>query len=155
MTARSRRMAWVGALTVGVALSVLLAVFAFRSNMMYFFTPTDIAKGGVPEQASFRLGGLVETGSVQRDGESLRVDFVLADCDHRVPVSYVGILPDLFREGQGIVTTGRMQGDVFKASQVLAKHDENYMPPELIAALKTDTGHSCEPFRPVTARSPS
>lgn len=142
-------MFWVAGLTLGVALAVLMAVFAFRSNLMYFYTPTDIARDVVPESAAFRLGGLVEAGSVRRSGDSLDIQFVLADCEHSVPVRYAGILPDLFREGQGTVAVGRMQEGVFEASQVLAKHDENYMPPELAAALTTDTGHSCDAFRPV------
>lgn len=147
-TMRRRRMFWVAGLTLGVALAVLMAVFAFRSNLMYFYTPTDIAGDAVPEHAAFRLGGLVETGSVRRSGSSLDIEFVLADCEHSIPVRYAGILPDLFREGQGTVAVGRMREGIFEASQVLAKHDENYMPPELAAALQTDTGHSCDAFRP-------
>ncbi|MEC9359610.1 MAG: cytochrome c maturation protein CcmE [Pseudomonadota bacterium] len=152
MTRRQQRMVWIAALVAGVAIAATLAFSAFRANMMYFYTPSDLADGSVPEGATIRLGGLVETGSVKRGDEGLQVLFTLADCSHQIPVSYEGILPDLFREGQGVVTTGKLGADGrFVAAQVLAKHDENYMPPDLAESLKTETGHSCAPFKPVTA----
>lgn len=154
--ARKQRLGWIALLLLGIAGAVALGSAAFRENLMFFHTPTDVATGSVKQGSSIRLGGLVEGGSVERDADSLRVRFTLADCDHRVPVLYEGILPDLFREGQGIVTMGMVAEDgTFQAQQVLAKHDENYMSPELIKALKTDTGHSCEPFRPVSAAAKS
>jgi len=152
MTARRQRMAWIALLLLVVGAAAALASAAFRENLMYFHTPTDIAEGEVPSSTSFRLGGLVTTGSVNRDPDSLDVAFRLADCDHEVQVRYQGILPDLFREGQGIVTTGHLDDQgTFQAQTVLAKHDENYMPPELAKRLTDKTGHSCEPFKPVRA----
>lgn len=156
MTARRQRMAWIGLLLVAVALAAVLGSTAFRENLMYFHTPTDVAAGEVPSGQSFRLGGLVAKDSVQRDPGSLTVSFRIADCGEVVQVEYTGILPDLFREGQGIVTTGHLDGEQrFIAQQVLAKHDENYMPPELARALDDGTGHSCEPFKAVRAANAS
>lgn len=153
-TARKQRIAWILLLLLGVAVAAALATAAFRENLMYFHTPTDITAGTTPGAVSFRLGGVVQEGSVRRESGSLAVRFVLADCDHAVTVFYDGILPDLFREGQGIVTTGRLDDSgEFIASQVLAKHDENYMPPELEKRLTSDTGHRCDAFRPVQARA--
>ena len=156
MTARRQRLAWVGALLVAVALAVVLGSMAFRENLMYFHTPSDIAAGEAPGSSSFRLGGLVARDSVERDPDSLKVAFRIADCNNEVQVEYSGILPDLFREGQGIVTTGYLDDQQrFIASQVLAKHDENYMPPALAEALDDGTGHSCDPFKPVRAANAS
>ena len=135
MTPRRQRMVLVGLVLAGVVASLTLALRAFRENLVYFFSPTQVAQGEAPERA-FRLGGMVVDESVQRDPGSLTVRFVLTDYAHTVPVSYTGVLPDLFREGQGIVATGRLQGDTFVADEVLAKHDENYMPPEVADALK-------------------
>lgn len=149
MTRRHKRMLAVSALVVGVGVAAVLGFTAISKNMMYFYTPSDIASGSAPEGARLRLGGLVEEGSVSR-GEGLLVAFTLADCEQRVEVSYEGILPDLFREGQGIVATGQVRDGRFIAEEVLAKHDENYMPPELAESLKSETGHSCEPFKQVT-----
>jgi cytochrome c-type biogenesis protein CcmE len=156
MTARRQRLAWVGALLIGVGLAAVLGAMAFRENLMYFHTPSDVAAGEVPGGGSFRLGGLVARDSVERDPDSLKVIFRIADCSNEVAVEYSGILPDLFREGQGIVTTGYLdENQRFVATQVLAKHDENYMPPALAAALDDGTGHSCDPFKPVRAASAS
>lgn len=155
MTKRQKRMAAVAALVVGLALTAIFGFTAFRKNMMYFYTPTDIVEHKVADNAQLRLGGLVTVGSVKR-GEGLQVDFTLADCEQSLPVRYDGILPDLFKEGQGIVATGRMQNGVFVADQVLAKHDENYMPPDLASSLKTKDGkHSCAPFKSATGASVS
>ncbi|HEX4895868.1 MAG TPA: cytochrome c maturation protein CcmE [Solimonas sp.] len=151
MTKRQKRMMAVASLLLGLGLAAALGFTAFRKNMMYFYTPTDLVAQAVPAGAKLRLGGLVTPGSLQR-GEGLRVDFRLADCQKNVAVRYDGILPDLFREGQGIVATGSLdpQG-VFVADEVLAKHDENYMPPDLADSLKTADGkHSCAPFKSVT-----
>lgn len=129
---------------VVLALSVLgiaaaLVLNAFRSNLVFFYTPTQIAAGEAPTGGTFRIGGLVEQGSVKKDG--LNVHFVVTDLNKQVAIAYEGILPDLFREGQGIVAQGRLAGpDRFIASQVLAKHDEKYMPPEVAAALKPAKG---------------
>lgn len=150
MTKRQGRMMWVGALLAGIALAAVLGFTALRKNMMYFYTPSDLVAQSAPKHARLRLGGLVERGSVQR-GDGLLVSFTLADCAQSVKVRYEGILPDLFREGQGIVATGMLSDDgAFKADEVLAKHDENYMPPELASSLKTADGkHSCAPFKSV------
>jgi cytochrome c-type biogenesis protein CcmE len=124
----------VGLVLVGVVVSVTLAFRAFRENLVYFFSPTQVAAGEAPDRA-FRLGGMVVDKSVTREPGSLTVHFALTDFAKTVPVSYTGLLPDLFREGQGIVAIGRLQGDTFVADEVLAKHDENYMPPEVKEAL--------------------
>ena len=153
MTRRQRRMAAVAALVVGLALATALGVTAFKKNLMYFYTPTDLVTGTVAPGQRLRLGGLVERGSV-RHGEGLSVEFVLGDCAHTLPVRYDGILPDLFREGQGIVATGTLDADGrFVADEVLAKHDENYMPPQLAKSLKDGSGHSCAPFKSVMGAS--
>ena len=148
MTRRQRRTLMVLAAISASIVLVILVSQVFRENLMYFYSATEVVNGEVPEQARIRLGGLVVPGSVKREPASLRVDFELADCEHRVAVGYEGILPDLFREGQGIVATGRLQDGAFVADEVLAKHDENYIPPELAERLGQDgTGHSCAPFK--------
>jgi cytochrome c-type biogenesis protein CcmE len=107
---------------------------AFQSNLVFFFTPTQVAAGEAPKEGHFRVGGLVKAGSIQRDG--MAVSFVVTDTQREVPVRYVGLLPDLFKEGKGVVAQGRLDaGQMFVASEVLAKHDENYMPPEAQHAL--------------------
>ena len=147
MTKRQQRMMAVGALVLGISAAAALGFTAFKKNMMYFQTPSDLIAGTAPAGAKVRLGGLVEKGSVTR-GDGLTVKFRMADCTNVVNVRYDGILPDLFREGQGIVATGRVAADgAFVADEVLAKHDENYMPPDLADSLKTDAGHSCAPFK--------
>jgi cytochrome c-type biogenesis protein CcmE len=153
MNKRQKRMVAVAGLVLGLGVAAALGFTAFRKNMMYFYTPTDVAARNAPVGATLRLGGLVTEGSVRR-GEGLRVDFTLADCDNKVGVRYDGILPDLFREGQGIVATGRLDDTgTFVADEVLAKHDENYMPPELAESLVTADGkHSCAPFKPVAPK---
>ena len=134
MTKRQNRMALVAMLVLGVSLAGYFALKAFNDNLLYFFTPTDVVEGRAPIGKSFRMGGLVETGSVVRD--DMKVSFILTDTANSMQVDQVGILPDLFREGQGIVATGSLSQDVFVASEVLAKHDENYMPPEVADALE-------------------
>lgn len=144
-TQRYRLLGVVGVL-LGAGVVIALGATAFRANLMYFYTPSDLLATGEDSRQRVRLGGVVEEGSVRR-GEGLAVDFVVADCERSLPVRYEGILPDLFREGQGIVASGRWQEGRFIADEVLAKHDENYMPPELAESLMTETGHSCEPFK--------
>ncbi|SVE08777.1 uncharacterized protein METZ01_LOCUS461631, partial [marine metagenome] len=121
-------MVLVALLVLGVSLTGYFGIKAFNDNLLYFFTPTDITESKAPIGKSFRLGGLVVTGSVIR--ENMNVTFSLSDNNKTIKVSYEGILPDLFREGQGIVVTGSLDEDLFIAITVLAKHDENYMPPE-------------------------
>lgn len=125
---------------MGMGLAMALALKAFQENLLYFYSPMQIKNGEAPTSRAFRIGGLVVDGSVQRDQQSLVVSFDLTDTLYNVTVNYEGILPDLFREGQGIVANGRLDQDgIFKATEVLAKHDENYMPPEVAQAL-TDAG---------------
>lgn len=111
-----------------------LVLNAFNSNLVFFFSPSQVEAKEAPQGRTFRLGGLVEQGSVQRDG--VKVSFRVTDTVKTIPVVYEGILPDLFKEGKGVVAQGQLQGGVFEASEVLAKHDENYMPPEAAEALK-------------------
>jgi cytochrome c-type biogenesis protein CcmE len=121
---------------VGVSIAGALALSAFRQNVTFFFDPTQVASGKVPAGERFRLGGMVTKGSVHRAPGSLEVRFVVTDFKNEVPVTYTGVLPDLFREGQGVVAHGRMSGNTFVADEVLAKHDEKYMPPEVARSLK-------------------
>jgi cytochrome c-type biogenesis protein CcmE len=124
-----------GLATLGVA--IMLVLNAFQSNLVFFFSPSQIAANEAPRDRNFRIGGLVEEGSLKRDGQSLTVNFVVTDMAQRIPVSYTGMLPDLFKEGKGVVAQGKLGADgVFRAEQVLAKHDENYMPPEAAEALE-------------------
>jgi cytochrome c-type biogenesis protein CcmE len=135
--ARKQRLILIGLMVVGASLATAFALKSFNENLMYFFPPTDVVEGKAPKDALFRLGGMVIKGSVERPDKGLMVRFKLTDFNKEVTVEYTGILPDLFREGQGIVAHGRLnpQG-VFVAEEVLAKHDENYMPPEVKASLK-------------------
>jgi cytochrome c-type biogenesis protein CcmE len=128
-----------GLAALGVASALVLN--AFRSNLVFFLTPTQVAANEAPHDRSFRIGGLVEAGSVVREKDALTVRFKVTDTAKTIPVVYTGILPDLFREGKGVVAQGRMNPDgSFRATEVLAKHDENYMPPEAAEALKK-AGH--------------
>jgi cytochrome c-type biogenesis protein CcmE len=137
MTPRRQRMLAVGVILAGVAIAVAFALKAFRENLMMFYAPTQVASGEAPVGHPFRLGGLVTIGSVQRVPGELDVSFVLTDLKHDIKVAYSGILPDLFREGQGIIAHGTLGTDgVFHADEVLAKHDESYTPPEVEGALK-------------------
>ena len=134
---RRQRFILVGLLVIGVSVAIALALLALRENINLFFSPTQVKAGEAPQQANFRLGGMVVEGSVRRPDTDLSVEFVLTDTIEQVTVTYRGLLPDLFREGQGIVAQGMLNNDgVFEASQVLAKHDENYMPPEVAEALE-------------------
>ena len=135
MKPRHKRLALIiGALAV-LGTAAALVLNAFEENLVFFFTPSQVVAGEAPKNRAFRIGGMVKEGSVQRDGVNVR--FVVTDTAHDVPVSYTGILPDLFREGKGVVAQGKLDdaGQGFKASEVLAKHDENYMPPEAQHAL--------------------
>jgi cytochrome c-type biogenesis protein CcmE len=137
-------MVLVGLVLAGVAVALTLAFRAFNENLLYFFSPTQVAEGEAP-QREFRIGGMVVKGSVAREPGSLTVRFVLTDFAHEVPVTYSKILPDLFREGQGIVARGRMDASgTFVAAEVLAKHDENYMPPEVAEAVAKARGTVAE-----------
>ena len=129
MKPRHKRIALIvgGLATLGIAATLVLS--AFQSNLVFFFTPTQIAAGEAPKERAFRVGGLVKSGSLQRDG--ITAHFIVTDTAKEIPVAYTGILPDLFREGKGVVAQGKLGTDgKFVASEVLAKHDENYMPPE-------------------------
>ncbi len=137
MTPRKKRIVIVFLIIIGMSIAAALILTAFEKNLLYFYSPTQIESGEAPKVRAFRVGGLVLEGSVERDPESLGVRFVLTDTINQVTVAYDGILPDLFREGQGIVANGKLdEHGVFQAKQVLAKHDENYMPPEVADALK-------------------
>lgn len=137
MKPRHRRLWWVLAGLVLVGIAVTLVLRALNANVMFFYSPTQVLAGEAPQSAAFRLGGLVEAGSLQRSPDGLLVKFIVTDEVQRVPVHYRGLLPDLFREGKGVVVSGKLQaGGGFEAREVLAKHDENYMPPEAAHALE-------------------
>jgi cytochrome c-type biogenesis protein CcmE len=132
---RRKRLIWIAIGLAILAVAVGLVLYALKSNIVFFFTPTQIAANEAPQGRAFRVGGMVETGSVVRDG--LDVRFRVTDTVKTIPVVYRGTLPDLFKEGKGVVAQGKVSADgVFKADEVLAKHDENYMPPEAAEALK-------------------
>jgi cytochrome c-type biogenesis protein CcmE len=134
---RSKRFALIAAGLAALAVAAALVLNAFRSNLVFFFSPSQIAAGEAPKDRAFRVGGMVESGSLRREADGLTVQFVVTDTAQSVPVVYTGILPDLFREGKGVVAEGRLGADgVFRAEQVLAKHDENYMPPEAAHAVE-------------------
>ena len=134
MTARRKRLTIILGILVAVAAATALVLNAFRSNLVFFYSPTQVAAHEAPENRLFRVGGLVLAGSLQREG--VDVKFTVTDLAHSMPVRYHGILPDLFKEGKGVVAQGRLGTDgVFVAQEVLAKHDENYMPPEAAAAV--------------------
>lgn len=135
MTPRQKRFALIGGVLLALTAATALVLNAFRSNMVFFFTPTQISTGEAPKARAFRLGGLVQQGSVAREGINVR--FVVTDTAKNVTVQYQGTLPDLFKEGKGVVAQGELNNEgVFMAKEVLAKHDENYMPPEAAEALK-------------------
>ena len=137
MTPRKKRILVVCMMIAGISVAALLILTAFEKNLMYFYSPTEIINGEAPQSRSFRIGGLVVSDTVIRNPDDLKVSFVLTDTVHEIKVIYDGILPDLFREGQGIVANGKLQSEnVFIADEVLAKHDENYMPPEVADALE-------------------
>ena len=134
MKPRHKRLALIGGLVTTVGVIAALVLNAFQSNLVFFYSPSQVMANEAPTGRTFRIGGLVEDGSVKVDGT--QVQFVVTDSAKAVPVRYQGILPDLFKEGKGVVAQGQLQGGVFVAREVLAKHDENYMPPEAADALK-------------------
>ena len=137
MKPRHRRLVLIALAVSAFAGAAALILNAFQSNMVFFFSPTQVAEKAVPQAQDFRLGGLVEEGSLIKNSHDLGVRFVVTDLVHKVPVTYTGLLPDLFKEGKGVVAQGKLGPDgVFRADEVLAKHDENYMPPEAAKALQ-------------------
>ncbi len=138
MTRKKRRLYTLGLAMLGLGAATALSLTAFEDNLVFFFSPTDLqARAAEVQDRNFRLGGLVADGSVARQTDSVTVQFKVTDGPHAIPVTYTGQLPDLFREGQGVVVEGRLRPDgMFVAREVLAKHDENYMPPEVADALK-------------------
>jgi cytochrome c-type biogenesis protein CcmE len=137
MTPRRRRMVLVGLILLGVSAAAAFALTAFQDNLLYYYPPSDVVAGKAPVDRVFRLGGMVEEGSVKRETGSMEVRFIVTDFQKDVTVSYSGVLPDLFRDGQGVIARGKLNGDgVFVAHEVLAKHDENYMPPEVAESLR-------------------
>ena len=136
MTPRRKRLAIVGGILLGVAAATTVAMQAFEDNLLYFYDPSQIQAGMAPTDKKFRIGGLVTPGTIERKPGSMEVRFIVSDNAHSMPVAYSGLLPDLFREGQGVIAHGRLQNGVFYADEVLAKHDENYMPPEVAKSIK-------------------
>jgi cytochrome c-type biogenesis protein CcmE len=136
MKPRHKRFAWIGAGVVVLGVATALVLNAFQSNLVFFFSPTDVAEKKAPQGRPFRVGGLVVDRSLRREADGLTVHFDVTDTAQTIPVVYKGILPDLFREGKGVVAQGTLGPDgTFRATEVLAKHDENYMPPEAAAAV--------------------
>ena len=141
MKPRHRRFMWIGTGVLVLAAAVGLVLNAFQSNLVFFFSPTDVVENRAPQGRAFRIGGLVEEKSLNRASDGLTVRFNVTDTAKTIPVVYTGILPDLFKEGKGVVAQGKIGPDgVFRATEVLAKHDENYMPPEAAAAV--DQAHT-------------
>jgi cytochrome c-type biogenesis protein CcmE len=166
MTPRQRRMTLVIGIVAGVSIAGALALSAFRKNVTFFFDPSQVAAGQVPAGDGFRLGGMVTEGSLKRAPGSLEVRFTVTDFSHEVPVTYTGVLPDLFREGAGVVAHGHLGADgTFIADEVLAKHDEKYMPPAVARSLKRRHGEArseaepampgAQPAQPAAPAAPS
>ena len=144
MKSRYKRFMWVAMGLAVIAVATTLVLRAFNSNLVFFFTPSEVAQSKAPQDRAFRMGGLVTAGSMKRNADGLTVTFEVTDTAQAIPVTFTGILPDLFKEGKGVVAQGKMgQDGVFRASEVLAKHDENYMPPQAADALKK-AGHPIE-----------
>lgn len=137
MKTRYKRLMLLSVGLATLALAAWLVMSAFQKNLVFFFTPSQVFKGEAPQGRSFRIGGMVESGSIQRQSDGITVKFVVTDMAQKIPAVYRGILPDLFKEGKGVVAQGKLGPDgVFAADDVLAKHDENYMPPEAAYAMK-------------------
>lgn len=134
MKPRHKKLALAGGVLIAVGAIAALVLNAFQSNLVFFYSPSQVAKNEAPVGRTFRIGGLVEQGSVKRDG--VQVNFIVTDSAKTIPVRFEGILPDLFKEGKGVVAQGQLKDGVFVAREVLAKHDENYMPPEAAEALE-------------------
>ncbi|CAM4015959.1 cytochrome c maturation protein CcmE [Psychrobacter arenosus] len=153
---RRKKLTWVLATLAGAVVAVVLVIYAIGQQTDYYFDPTAIEQGEAPQDKRIRAGGMVVAGSIHRDpNDPTHVNFEVTDFNATVPVSYEGILPDLFAENSGVVATGKMQGKTFVASEVLAKHDENYMPPEVAKSLKQDqqtrgVAPSSEQYTPAT-----
>ncbi|HET7061137.1 MAG TPA: cytochrome c maturation protein CcmE [Nitrosospira sp.] len=136
MKPRHKKLAIIASSVTALGVASVLVLNAFQSNLVFFFSPTQVANKEAPIGKSFRIGGLVEEGSVKRERDGVTVNFVVTDTAKVIPVVYKGILPDLFKEGKGVVAQGKLASDgVFRADEVLAKHDENYMPPEAAGAI--------------------
>lgn len=136
MKPRHKRIALIAGGLAAIGVATALVLNAFQSNLVFFFTPTQVSEGEAPMARKFRIGGMVQTGSVKRQSDGTTVMFVVTDTSKTIPVSYSGILPDLFSEGKGVVAQGKLEEDgLFRAEEVLAKHDENYMPAEAQHAL--------------------
>lgn len=151
MTARQRRMMWVALMVLGVGAAAAFALYAFQDNLLYFYSPSDVSAGKAPAERSFRVGGMVTEGSFHRPSGSLEATFVLTDFAHDVTVRYTGVLPDLFREGQGVIARGRLNPDgSFVAEEVLAKHDEKYMPPAVADSLRKQHDGQAKAPQPTT-----
>ncbi|HAF53940.1 MAG TPA: cytochrome c maturation protein CcmE [Thauera sp.] len=136
MKARSKRLMLVGGGVALLVAAVALVLSAFQQNLVFFHTPTEIAEGKAPTGKTFRVGGMVEEGSIAREPDGVTVRFAITDTAKVIPVTYKGTLPDLFKEGKGAVVQGKLENGVFRATEVLAKHDENYMPPEAAHAVE-------------------
>lgn len=150
MKTRYKRLALVGAGLGTLGLAAWLVLSAFQQNMVFFFTPTQVSSGEAPKGRSFRIGGMVQDGSLKRQPDGVTVNFVVTDMAKQIPVTYKGILPDLFKEGKGVVAQGKLGNNgEFVADEVLAKHDENYMPPDAAYALKK--GHEANQANQKTA----
>jgi cytochrome c-type biogenesis protein CcmE len=146
MKPRHKKFALIVTIVIGLSVAALFVLNAFKSNLVFFHSPSDVYAGKVPVNKMFRLGGMVEKGSVKKSKNSLRVDFIITDFKQSIPVHYRGILPDLFSEGQGVIAQGKLQdGKTFIADEVLAKHDENYMPPEVADILKDNRKTDSKP----------
>ena len=151
LTPRRRRMVLVGLIVLGVGAATAFALTAFKQNLLYYYPPTDVTAGKAPGDRVFRLGGMVEEGSLKRERGSMEVRFVVTDFQNDVTVSYNGVLPDLFREGQGVIARGQLgPGGVFVAQEVLAKHDEKYMPPSVAESLRKQHENKSAPATPST-----
>lgn len=137
MKSRHKKLVVILLALAGIGIAAALVLNAFRNNLVFFFSPTEVAQGKAPTDRAFRIGGLVEPGSLKREPDGLTVRFVVTDTAKSIPVVYQGVLPDLFKEGKGVVAEGKLgENGLFSATQVLAKHDENYMPPEAAHALE-------------------
>jgi cytochrome c-type biogenesis protein CcmE len=151
MTARQKRMVWVALMLAGVGTAAAFALNAFQDNLLYFYSPSDVSAGKAPRSRSFRVGGMVTEGSFHRPTGSLEATFVVTDFAKDVTVRYSGVLPDLFREGQGVIARGRLGADgSFVAEEVLAKHDEKYMPPVVAESLRKQHSQRATATPPTT-----
>ncbi len=149
MKSRYKKLSLIAVAVVGLAGATALVLNAFQSNLVFFFSPTDVHQGKAPVDRVFRIGGLVKEGSVKREPDGLTTSFVVTDTAQLIPAVYTGILPDLFAEGKGVVADGKLGSDgLFTANRVLAKHDENYMPPEAAHALEQakEAGKTLKPY---------